>query len=315
MMGLDGKAPDGAEALVWLLQAERPDSPLEVARAAAFMRPLVEQGLTPSALDQAASRALGFQPAAGPVALPRATGDNLSPLLGGASQAGTQKLLAEIRSALPRTDCGAPLVAWRADGQLMVSLFQPLGSDSNAQVAAMSPWLRSQRAGVKVVEVDGSKCGLLNLLASKNLGISELSVTLRDADGAERSHYRDEEFLNLEVAAGNQGGLLAVDFFMADGNVLHLVPEPTQPLVMLPAGERRQFGETRQGGQRWQIGPPFGNDLLVLWLTEQPLFETQRPQVERTADYVKALSDRLAHPNARAAVRVQLLVVQTAARE
>ena len=124
--------------------------------------------------------------------------------------------------------------------------------------------------------------------------------------------YREGDSLIVEVqAAPNQEAHVYLDYFDAEGNVVHLRPNPLAVATRLAAGATARHGvppeEQRPGVRYYQVVPPFGRNLLLLMAADTPLFANQRPELEPAGDYLRALEALVAErPGAIRAGTVEL---------
>lgn len=105
--------------------------------------------------------------------------------------------------------------------------------------------------------------------------------------------FRDGESIVFSVEAGETDGFLYVDLIDHDGNVIHMMPTPKKPENAVRADEWITIGAVR-GRQRpgepvYEVGPPFGRNLIMVTQTQKPLFDKPRRQVAVAADYFDAL--------------------------
>jgi hypothetical protein len=86
---------------------------------------------------------------------------------------------------------------------------------------------------------------------------------------------------------------LYLDLIDVSGSVVHLRPNPLAPQTLVDPGATVQHGvppgEERQGVRSYRIGPPFGNAMLLLLSSDQPLFAQQRPEIEEADAYLADL--------------------------
>ncbi|WP_231401735.1 DUF4384 domain-containing protein, partial [Cupriavidus sp. WS] len=80
-----------------------------------------------------------------------------------------------------------------------------------------------------------------------------------------------------------------VDYYMADGRVVHMVPSSRSRANQAPAGYSASVGSMGD----WVVGRPFGTELIVLLATPAPLFDALRPEAEPRQDYLRALDRQL----------------------
>ncbi|RYH09338.1 DUF4384 domain-containing protein [Tropicimonas sp. IMCC6043] len=119
------------------------------------------------------------------------------------------------------------------------------------------------------------------------------------------AHVREYRFgagerLELDLQAPDYDAFLYVDYFDADGNVLHLQPNELVPLASVPAKASRRVGSDADGEPALDItiAPPFGQEIAVAFATSRPLYDGERPLVEPAGPYLDFLRSRVAEARA-----------------
>ena len=104
----------------------------------------------------------------------------------------------------------------------------------------------------------------------------------------------DGRFLEGErlimYVAPERDGYLKLDYFQADGTVVHLVPNLFSGQVMVKAGQTYVFGDDASQ-QHFVIQPPYGNETVKAMLSAQPVevpMKSDKP-IEDSRDYLKNL--------------------------
>ena len=77
---------------------------------------------------------------------------------------------------------------------------------------------------------------------------------------------------------------LVVDYVGHDGTLLHLYPQVADPKEHMAADVPRVFqpfatvalGDPSPGHPAWEVGPPYGTDMIIAIASSQPLFERPR---------------------------------------
>lgn len=128
-----------------------------------------------------------------------------------------------------------------------------------------------------------------------------LAIRLAEPDAI----YRGGQELLFDVTAPDFPAYLQVDYYTADGNVVHLLPNPLETSGAAEPRASRRLGDRAAGGRFWTIGPPYGNELIVVVASASPLFPTPRPEAEPAAAYLPELKRALdaAGPQTLAAAR------------
>ncbi|MEN8657748.1 MAG: DUF4384 domain-containing protein, partial [Marivita sp.] len=125
----------------------------------------------------------------------------------------------------------------------------------------------------------------------------------------ESTHAREFRYtagkpLVMSLQGADYDAYVYVDYFDADGNVLHLSPNQFTPLTLTPAQAALQIGsETAlaagEPGLYIEIGPPFGQEIAVAFAASEPLYDQVRPLVEPADPYLEWLRERVTKARAR----------------
>lgn len=137
-------------------------------------------------------------------------------------------------------------------------------------------------------------------LAAAGAGPGTAELRLDQPDGI----YHLDDYLAVEiVTALDQPGYLYVDFVSTDGRVFHLLPNAlavdnrvaptTRDSVRLGVADAAEAARSPER-RHYRVGEPIGTGMLLVHLTERPLFSEPREEVEPTAVYRPALETALA---------------------
>ncbi|HEX5326233.1 MAG TPA: hypothetical protein VFW75_06160, partial [Acetobacteraceae bacterium] len=82
-----------------------------------------------------------------------------------------------------------------------------------------------------------------------------------------------------------------------DGSLAHLYPTVADgehravPARLLHPGERLEIGDPGAGHPQWQVGPPYGTDMILAVASSVPLFDRPltRNVVDNGAEYLRKL--------------------------
>ena len=110
--------------------------------------------------------------------------------------------------------------------------------------------------------------------------------------------YAEGERIVLEIAAPDFDAYVRVDYFDADGNVIHLAPNEWVGPARLRAGERAVVGSD-EGGFSMTVAPPFGQEIAVAFATSHEVGDVAREATEPAGQYLARLRVRLAELRAR----------------
>jgi serine/threonine-protein kinase len=142
----------------------------------------------------------------------------------------------------------------------------------------------------QVHAVDPVFCDVLALLRplTPQGGAPAAGLTLALAGG--RTALRDGERILPRLTMPGFAGEVRVDYLAHDGSVVHFYPsvaEPqrhvaAQPARRLAPGERLALGDPGPGRVPWEVGPPYGTDMVVAIASSVPL--PLRPPAQNAED-------------------------------
>ncbi|MCV2869211.1 DUF4384 domain-containing protein [Defluviimonas sp. WL0002] len=143
------------------------------------------------------------------------------------------------------------------------------------------------------------QCGALSGIAAAGLPQS----TDQDTDErlvGENAHareyaYAEGERLTFDLVTPDYPAFVYVDFFDADGNVVHLVPSEYAALSLLEPASRLVVGaDTGAAAFRITVGPPFGQEIAAAFAASSRLSDAPRPVVEPAGPYLDWLRNAVA---------------------
>ncbi|MCI5110221.1 MAG: DUF4384 domain-containing protein [Marivita sp.] len=215
-----------------------------------------------------------------------------------------------ITGALSAVPCSRLQVQFDpSDNTLLVSGHVPEPELRSEVVAAMQAQMG---ADIPVREnlliLPRPQCGALSGIASVGLPQSTDQITnpllVGDSTHAREFRYTAGNPLVMTLQGADYDAYVYVDYFDADGNVLHLSPNQFTPLSLTPAEAALQIGAAAplaagEPGLYIEIGPPFGQEIAVAFASSVPLYDGVRPLVEPAGPYLDWLRDRVSDARAR----------------
>jgi hypothetical protein len=219
---------------------------------------------------------------------------------------GALSLPATVNQALLGHENGAALQVATISNSLIAELVAGLKGFNAIPVAVSDDTL--------IAGLSSGLTGTVGLLsAHEDIIDDDFNVVVRDDHGTAHEVFRNGDYMVIDIPAMAEDRFIVVDYFMSDGQVLHMYPDGAVTSNVLAAGTSLTLGMPETGQQAWQIGPPFGDDLLVVIASAKQLYDDERSMVERTSGYLTFLEQRLAA--ATGAVELQYRVVSTAANQ
>jgi hypothetical protein len=293
-VGID---PDPVQGFAWATLAA--DAEGTTGLLASSLQDILKHDLDPDQVARAEDLVAAFRPVTGPFDLPAPGAEEGLRIDGRALD-------------LPETGCGRLRVAEDAQGPIVITGTVAAGSPMAALVEQALAAKLDRPFDLQLIELAPVLCAVVEGLKSGPAEIDErLALTLRNAEGTQKARFQDEEHLVIELAPQDEARHVYLDYFTHEGEVLHLLPGSDHPDNLVPAGAALIVGDPQQGQQVWQIGPPFGQDLLVALMTGRPLYQGQRPDVEGAETYLAFLRDRMARVAPEDTVRVAYRMVET----
>ncbi|MEX0317070.1 MAG: DUF4384 domain-containing protein [Ruegeria sp.] len=140
------------------------------------------------------------------------------------------------------------------------------------------------------------QCGALSGIAGVGLPQSTDQITnpllLGEDVHAREFRYTRGQQLILDLTAPDYDAYVYVDYFDADGQVIHLSPNDSVALDLTPAKSALKVGAEQPGdpGLYITIGPPYGQEIAVAFAASEPLYDGLRPLIEPAAPYLEYLT-------------------------
>ncbi|MEX0284445.1 MAG: hypothetical protein AB3N23_07515 [Paracoccaceae bacterium] len=143
------------------------------------------------------------------------------------------------------------------------------------------------------------QCNALSGIASVGLPQSTDQFTNPLVIG-EDTHARvfgfvEGDYLSLDMTAPDYDAVIYLDYFDAEGNVLHLEPNEYVPLRAATAKTAQRIGArtAEDEGLKLIIGAPYGQEIAVAFAASHPLYEGVRPIQEPAEPYLAWLRERV----------------------
>ena len=163
-------------------------------------------------------------------------------------------------------------------------------------------------ADIKVADnlliLPAPQCAALSRIASIGLPQSTNQITdsriVGDDTHARAFDFTEGEPLVIEMGGADYAAYVYLDYFDADGNVIHLSPNEASPLAFVGAKAPVRFGARQEGeaGLLVRIGPPFGQEIAAAFASTVPLYEGLRPIVEPAEPYLAWMRERVTEARA-----------------
>jgi type IV/VI secretion system ImpK/VasF family protein len=221
-------------------------------------------------------------------------------------------LARRVEQQLQSYACADLAVAVDAEGALKVSGFVSLPADvANVQHdVGRLPGVKAPRfeLGVRV----WPHCEVFAILKPYQARNADKAYGLGLAlPSARQGRLREGDAVRVEVTAPRHDSVLWVDYYTADGSVMHL--NAGQAPTRLRAGEKLELG--RDIPSSWLVSPPFGSVLVTVISSPMPFHETaDRPPFELASAYLLQLREALAANKGGERLIADFVFLETQAR-
>jgi TPR repeat protein len=286
-LGVDANVTAGYK---WLSLAAAAGGEEKNALLATALRDKLAARMTPAEVEAAQAEVAVFKPTAGAVELPQ------SKLAAGAGAVTAETLQAR----LPPGGCGPLAVEAGDGGTYAIAGYLAQGRTASLLAPEVKDLFDKHAVELRVTEVEPNLCAALDAIAqAPSAGNAGGAMILRGATGTEKDRFVNGDHLVIEIPPGDDDRFIAVDYFQHDGKVLHLEPGGGSRVQLLRAKQPLVLADPN-----WQIGEPYGQDMVVVLSSPRQLFDAERPFEERADDYVADLKTRQAAGDVRAQYRI-----------
>ena len=110
--------------------------------------------------------------------------------------------------------------------------------------------------------------------------------------------YLEGESLMVYILP-EKDAFLHVDYYQIDGKVVHLLPSQDESNYV-KAGDPYIIGDPKSGGYEFKVSEPFGEELLVVVASQNPLGAIAHGLIEPAEPYIKRLAKSLARHRKKA---------------
>jgi type VI secretion system protein ImpK len=139
--------------------------------------------------------------------------------------------------------------------------------------------------------LDWPFCRVLEVLAPvrTQMGNAGASLTINPQRGCEQVYHNNEDFI-FQVTSPKEFQYVYVDYYSADKTG----PAHVAPNKRTSRGNFYPQATSLTIQDKWSVSPPFGRELMTVITSPQPLFPTQREDIEKDTDgYLNELEQKL----------------------
>ena len=250
--------------------SEPPPAPIPATAPAIAANPLPVSQPTPAPVPSEAPPAIVATPELQPVVTPEA-------------------LRAAVAAAIAPVPCALTAGDVTGDGAVQVTGLVARGASEADLRHAVADAAPQAALDWRVASFDGPYCHAVEIVRplAAHFGAPAAGFSLALPNG--KTHLVDGELIVLNTVLPDFAAHLQVDYLQHDGTVFHMHPTASDPGRAYPANSRKTFGEPAPGFAGWQVGEPYGTDMIIALASSAPLFTQRRPEQEASEPYLRAL--------------------------
>jgi hypothetical protein len=221
-----------------------------------------------------------------------------------AARTALTSLAATAHCALPRFDLSS-------DGRLNVSGLISAGQPDAMLRTAVHAAFPSLTMAWGMRGVIGPYCDVFDTIRPVALdGSPPLSLALKGSP-VEATHLKQHDLVLPVITMPDFPAYLLVDYIVHDGSVQHLYPTGGTASAAYQAGATVRLGTSSK--DKWEVGPPYGTDMIVATASSVPLLPRGRVGDDETLQtYLPALRSAIAAAQGQGGkVTSRALVVET----
>lgn len=307
LVGGVGVGMDLAAGYRWLSLAIAAAGDGKVGLVARPLRDAIAPLMTEPQIAQARQGVAGFKAMAGPAVIPKP-----AELSGSSDLAADRPSIERLRRIVGTTNCGPTRITRSKAGRLRVEGFVQGRRHAQAMGSAAAAYIKQYAIAVNFTELGPEICSVMNMIGRHRDKLDEdLQLYLRDEKGQVRDRFPQGSYLVVNMSALPASRYITIDYFAHDGTVLHMFPSNPGGDNLVRAGRPLVLGDPAERGPAWQIMPPFGKDLVVVFVSRRRLYSGARPGVEDSRGYLEFLARRLSKITSDDMIGIQYRVLTT----
>jgi serine/threonine protein kinase len=135
-----------------------------------------------------------------------------------------------------------------------------------------------------------TKCPIVELYApywTGRSGAGRNSLTILSKGKA--NELIEGESLVVEIKTPAYESYVNVDYYSLDGGVVHMIPGPRARDNQAPPNYAATIGDLNE----WTVSEPFGEEMVAVLMTPEPLFDHLRDEYETKNEYLAAVQEQL----------------------
>jgi len=169
----------------------------------------------------------------------------------------------------------------------------------------------AKKLSANLKQVVDTKCPIVELYApywTGSRGAGRNSLTIQGKGQA--NELTEGEPLVVEIKTPSYESYVNVDYYSLDGGVVHMIPGPRARDNQAPPNYSATIGDLGE----WTVSKPFGEEMVAVLMTPEPLFEQLRAEYETKTEYLAAVQEqleRIAKKSGKDKITADFVVINT----
>ena len=193
---------------------------------------------------------------------------------------------ATLRAVLQEYPCSDVQVIALGEDRWRLTGYVEAVADQAALVAAMATAMPTQNLESELQAIGRPVCAAAAIAG----GFRDRDRMALAVVGGKPS-FADGEIVVVDLTLPTVPGYLYVDYYQLDGQVVHILPLADVAREKTRAGGNLRLGDG-SAGLTLRVGPPFGREMLTVFVVPEPLFDEPREVIETAETYLIALAER-----------------------
>jgi len=198
-----------------------------------------------------------------------------------------EKLQARLTAIMAEYRCSSLDYSIGADRSVRISGYAATSKDVNRLREAIGGIGGIANVAFEVGVHSWPYCEVMAVLERLVKHPSKITATLALLPASGEAHIGEP--LTIDIRGPSFDGYIYVDYFDAEGNVLHLLPNDQDKINFKPARAHIILGRS-PFTRCWILGGSTGEQLVALVAATKPLFLDQRAEVENAREYLPTLA-------------------------
>ena len=215
--------------------------------------------------------------------------------------------LATVMPVLDQLPCSA-LNASVKDGAVQLQGYVSRQLDMKKLEKKILALPGANKLSADLQRVVDTKCPIVELYAPYWMSSSGASLTIQGK--GEANELIEGEPLVVEIKTPSYESYVNVDYYSLDGGVVHMIPGPRARDNQAPPNYAATIGDLGE----WTVSEPFGEEMIAVLMTPEPLFDQLRDEYETKDEYIAAVQkqlERIAKKSGKDKITADFVMINT----